>query len=178
MSKQNQTQQEHSDIQKIEAERSTLCGKIQAVLSQLAEIDRGIEQAEREKADAKASYNEALDFGQEDVMSEALSRVRQANSRRQELVASLGEFSGRIEALRAAQSDLMLNAWSVRSQAEKEFEAARSHFRIAEQCSDRCRELLSEMSSLDVELTRIRDATLPHEPAGKAAEPSGYPGNV
>lgn len=178
MANQNQTAQEPSA--QIEAERAALCGKIEAALSQLTEIAQGIEAAGRTKNAAKASYASALDAGAEDLMSEALSRIRQANEQREKLLSSVGDFDRHIAAVQESFSALMAKARSYHSQSETALETCRAEHKNAQLLQDRCRGLLNELNTLGRELVKIKDATSPVESPRSVGLPGipGVEGNV
>jgi chromosome segregation ATPase len=171
MAKQNQTEQQEKsrDTAQIESERAALLGKIQAVLTELAEIGRGIEHTKRVKIEAKASYSSALDAGDEDLMSEALSRCRQVNSQRQSVIDSLSGFPGKITAVQAFYTELMKAARLCWSNAEEKLKAAQAEYKTAELAYDRCKGLLNEMNSLDRALIKIKDDIQQQEPPAKVA---------
>ncbi|HUV67029.1 MAG TPA: hypothetical protein VMW24_24290, partial [Sedimentisphaerales bacterium] len=92
--------EQQNDIVRIESERKTPSDQMNVLCFDVAETVRGIEEAAQAKLEAKASYGTALDNGDEQGMSAALLRVRQANIQRQKLLDSLDDFEQRLAKLR------------------------------------------------------------------------------
>lgn len=167
MAKQNQIEQNKtSDIAQIDAERSALSAKVQGLLTELAEMDTKIKTIDENKDQGKQAYNEALDAGSEELMTESLRRIRRSNEDRQRLLADLNSFSEKFSNLQASYEALVGKARTCRITREKELESFRAEYRRAEACQDRCHGLLNQLNDVEQAMNEMQNAYNLHATSG------------
>ena len=84
-----------------------------------ADLVKAVQDAEKEKSQAKEDYTRSLDAGDADGMAECLDRIRKANSRIQTLTAEMKSYQQKVTPLREAQSQLVKQARNVMSEKEQ-----------------------------------------------------------
>ena len=150
-----------NDIAVIEAERKSLAGKIQAVLTELSNVRQGIEQGEVERQKARDMYNDGIGEGDGEKMVAALSDIKSTNTARKEAIGSLIDFDRVIEAVRAEHAGLLKKAKSCREAAQLELEQVSRKYKESERSCDAVQGVLYPLKTLSDELQKLRDRISP-----------------
>jgi len=150
-----------NDIAVIEAERKSLAGKIQAVLTELSNVRQGIEQGEVERQKARDMYNDGIGEGDGEKMVAALSDIKSTNTARKEAIGSLSGFPGKILVVQASYAELMKAARLCWSNAEEKLKAAQAEYKTAERSCDAVQGVLYPLKTLSDELQKLRDRISP-----------------
>jgi len=122
--------------------------QIEEIRSEYADLQEEIGAAEKRKVAAKEQYNQCLDRGDEKGMSNALRTIRESNSQIESIKEQLGDFSGRVSALREKQAALVTNVRAERPGLDEAIEKAKKDLQIHKNCIDKVASILTEINKL------------------------------